>query len=82
MNERILRLPAVLATVGVSKGRIYAWMAEGKFPRPVRLGVRAVGWRKSEINEWLESRPRAGIGLETGRSSPGKSLNKDATGLD
>ena len=66
MNERILRLPDVLATVGVSKGRIYTWMAEGAFPRPVRLGVRAVGWRKSEIDEWLESRSRTSIGRETG----------------
>jgi prophage regulatory protein len=26
------------------------------FPRPVRLGVRAVGWRESDIVAWLASR--------------------------
>jgi len=31
-------------------------MADGAFPRPVKLGKRAVGWRASDITAWLESR--------------------------
>jgi prophage regulatory protein len=31
-------------------------MAEGTFPKPVKLGKRAVGWRASDIAAWLESR--------------------------
>ena len=31
-------------------------MAEGKFPKPVKLGARAVGWVESEVTTWLESR--------------------------
>lgn len=26
---------------------------EGSFPRPVRLGVRAVGWIEAEVSAWL-----------------------------
>ena len=44
MNSRILRRPEVEHMVGLSRSTIYAMMAEGHFPKPVRLGRRAVGW--------------------------------------
>jgi predicted DNA-binding transcriptional regulator AlpA len=31
-------------------------MAEGKFSRPIPLGVRAVGWLESELDEWIAAR--------------------------
>jgi prophage regulatory protein len=34
-------------------------MARGDFPRPVRLGKRAVGWRESDLQDWLASREQA-----------------------
>ena len=56
MTERILRRPAVEAMVGIGRSTLYAWVADGDFPRPVRLGTRAVGWRESDIHAWLASR--------------------------
>ena len=56
MTERILRRREVEARTGLSRSTLYAQMAEGAFPRPVRLGKRAVGWTESTISEWLESR--------------------------
>ncbi len=56
MTERILRRREVEARTGLSRSTLYAQMAEGVFPRPVRLGKRAVGWTESTISEWLESR--------------------------
>ncbi len=56
MTVSILRRPAVEARTGLSRSTIYAMMAEGTFPKPVRLGKRAVGWTESTISEWLESR--------------------------
>ncbi|MBZ3121315.1 AlpA family phage regulatory protein [Xanthomonas perforans] len=32
-----MRLPEVIATVGVSKSTLYAWAAAGKFPKPVQF---------------------------------------------
>jgi prophage regulatory protein len=60
MTRTILRLPAVKATSGLSRSAIYALMAQGRFPRPLAIGIRAVGWLESEIDEWLSSRERAG----------------------
>jgi len=34
-------------------------IGRGEFPAPVKLGARAVGWRRSDIEAWLESRPAA-----------------------
>ncbi len=56
MTDQILRRPAVEARTGLSRSTIYAMMAEGRFPKPVRLGKRAVGWMESTISEWLNSR--------------------------
>ena len=54
VEQKILRLPAVLARVPVSKSKLYKLMNEGAFPRPVRLGGVAV-WRADDVDEWLKS---------------------------
>lgn len=54
MAHTILRLPAVQARTGLSRSTIYLRIAEDRFPRPISLGDRAVGWIESEIDEWLE----------------------------
>lgn len=59
MTERILRRPDVEQLTGLSRSTIYAMISEGSFPRPVRLGKRAVGWPASQVEAWLQSRPSA-----------------------
>ena len=53
MVTPILRRPDVEAVTGLSRSTIYKWMDEGSFPKPVKLGPRAVGWREADINDWL-----------------------------
>ena len=53
---RFLRLPEVLERTGLSRSTIYVRLAEGRFPQPVRLGDRAVGWIEAEIDEWVRER--------------------------
>jgi prophage regulatory protein len=50
----ILRLPAVKASTGLSRSTIYLRVSQGTFPRPVSLGVRAIGWLQSDIQNWLQ----------------------------
>lgn len=54
--DSILRLHDVLRISGASRSSIYLWINAGIFPPPVTLGVRAVGWRKSEVERWLAER--------------------------
>ena len=59
-NECLLRLPQVLARVGISRSTLYQRMADGLFPVPVSLGERAVAWKSSEIDKWISKRAEAG----------------------
>lgn len=59
MEYRMLRLPDVVQATGLGRSTIYAKIAAGEFPVPVKLGARAVAWPESVIAEWLASRPSA-----------------------
>lgn len=65
MAETILRRPGVTQATGLSRSVIYAKMDSSSpyfdpdFPKPLRLGRRAVGWRASDIAAWLETRERS-----------------------
>lgn len=61
----ILRLPQVVAITGFKKSTIYNFLNaksayhDPAFPRPRKLGKRAVGWLASDIFEWVASRDTA-----------------------
>ena len=50
---RFLRISEVQARTGLGRSTIYRWAAEGRFPRPVRLGGRVARWVEAEVDEWL-----------------------------
>jgi prophage regulatory protein len=52
-QSSILRLPQVVTRVGKCRSGIYADINSGKFPRPIKIGERAVGWLASDIENWL-----------------------------
>ena len=58
MEHQILRLTDVIAMTGLSRSTIYLRMVQGKFPKKINLGSRAVGWISSEVNEWIDERIR------------------------
>ena len=52
-TSRILRLNAVLERTGLSRSTLYRKIERGSFPSQVRISDRCVGWRESEIEQWL-----------------------------
>jgi prophage regulatory protein len=56
MIDKIVRLPAVKEVSGLCRSSIYEGVAAGTFPAPVKIGLRAVGWRSSDLTNWLETR--------------------------
>jgi prophage regulatory protein len=56
MNDRILRLPLVIEATGLSKASIYRLEQSGNFPKRFSLSPGAVGWKDSQIREWIEQR--------------------------
>lgn len=56
MAHNILRLPEVKARTQLSRSSIYLRVAEGRFPAPVSLGGRAVGWIEAEVDSWINQK--------------------------
>jgi prophage regulatory protein len=52
--DGVLRLPQVMALVGLSKSSFYAMQAAGTFPASFVVGARARGWLRSEIAAYVE----------------------------
>lgn len=53
---RFVRLREVMARTGLARNTIHVWAAEGRFPKPVPLGARSVGWVESELEDRLHDR--------------------------
>ena len=53
---RFLRLPEVLARTGLVAEHDRRAAGARRFPRPVSLGSRAVGWVEAEVDEWMRER--------------------------
>lgn len=54
--KRFLRRAAVEDLTGLSCSTIYLKMQSHEFPRPVRIGGRAVAWLESDVEDWIEAR--------------------------
>jgi prophage regulatory protein len=51
-----LRLDQVRSRTGLSRSTIYAYVHEGRFPAPVNISTRCVGWIETEIDDWIVAR--------------------------
>lgn len=60
----IIRRKQLEPKTGLSRSSIYARLDhkspqyDPTFPRPISLGLRAVGWLSHEVDDWLANRPR------------------------
>ena len=58
--RRFVRFKQAKDQVGLGRTAIYEKIKSGEFPKPYPLGARAVGFLQSEIDDWIESRIKAG----------------------
>ena len=53
--KRIIKLPEVMEKTCLSRSSIFAFVKEGTFPKPVKLGgKRAIGWKEEVIDNWID----------------------------
>ncbi len=50
----IMRQREVSKAIGFSRGHLYRMIAQKRFPEPFKMGKRAVGWRRSEVQGWID----------------------------
>ena len=49
----IIRRAEVQKRTGYPTSTLYDLMAKGRFPKPVKLSSRAVGWLETEVNDHI-----------------------------
>ena len=57
--SQLLKIREVSKMVQVSRSTLYVMINRGHFPGPVRILLRGVRWRESEVLEWIASREKA-----------------------
>lgn len=50
------RLPQLKQRLGVSGSSIWAWVKEGKFPKPVKLSDNITAWEAQAVEKWAAER--------------------------
>ena len=56
MTESLIRLKKVEAKTGIKKSMVYDLMSKNEFPKPIKIGDRAVAWIESEIDQWIKNK--------------------------
>lgn len=54
-NSKLLKLPEVLAEIGVSRAAFYRMRARGQAPRLVKLPNGHLRVRRIDLDDWLSS---------------------------
>ena len=52
---QLLRRVHVEEITGLKRSTIYAMIKRGEFPPPVKITTKAVGWKSSEIFQWINT---------------------------
>ena len=53
---KIIKLPEVMEITTLSRASIYRLIADGKFPKQVKLSTRACAWAEQDVLDWLNDR--------------------------
>ena len=52
MIKKMYRFPEVMDMTGLSRSSIYLRISTNEFPKPVKIGRRAIGWPEESIIAW------------------------------
>ena len=60
-ERRIIRIKELTSLIGLSRSTIYdrlnskSQRFDPTFPKPIKLGVAAIGWHSAAVYEWINS---------------------------
>ena len=69
--QRLLRLKEVSTMIGLGRSSIYRYVSEGRFPEPIRVGIRSVRWKLADVLAWSHLSHGRDKGREGSAKSPG-----------
>jgi prophage regulatory protein len=56
MSTNLIRMPETIRRTGYGRGELYKLNSQGLFPKPVKVGSRAIAFIESEIDGWINQR--------------------------
>jgi prophage regulatory protein len=62
MKKALIRLNEVERRTAIKRSEIYTLIRRGAFPRPVKIGLRAVAWIEEEIDAHVAAKIAAARG--------------------
>jgi len=63
--QKIYRLKNVIEVTGMSRSTIYRLMDQDKFPKPMKLSERIIGFLEEDIDQWIQDRYQEGMKHES-----------------
>lgn len=56
MSNVLIRLPEVMSRSSLKKAWIYKLISQGRFPKPVKIGARAIAFVENEVDDLINQR--------------------------
>lgn len=56
MIKKVVRERERASITGVPRSTCYEMMKEGRFPKPIKVGKKAVGWLVDELYQFVDDR--------------------------
>lgn len=56
LSVRLLRIWEVELLTGAKKSWIWACVADGTFPKPIKVSSRITAWRGQDVLDWMDYR--------------------------
>lgn len=64
MSHTLIKMSEVMRRTSNCKSAIYKLIAQGRFPKPVKIGARAIAFIEGEVDEWINQRIAESRGKE------------------
>ncbi len=56
MPDNLLIMQQLTKRTSLSRRTIYRHIADGLFPKPLRIGPKRVAWAESDIDQWQQTK--------------------------
>ncbi|MEL7593893.1 MAG: helix-turn-helix transcriptional regulator [Aeromonas veronii] len=57
--EGYVRAKILAPMLGIAEVTLWRWAADGKIPKPIKLGARVTAWRAEDVRRWMDAQGQA-----------------------
>lgn len=53
-TQKLISIPDMCGLVNRDRRTLWAWVRDAKFPKPIKMNGRTIGWPESAYQSWLQ----------------------------